>query len=230
MLVVYGGAVGQASGRLGADVASKNRYGSYWRKGTAPITSTTPRALQAKARFAECSQAWQLLTAAQMEAWKQWAQTNPVLNRLGQTVTLTGHAAYIGMNTRLVRLSIPKIDDPPVIPAPAPLLTLSFNADIGAGDVEAVFAPTPTGASEGLSVWGCVTESAGINYIGNLLRHMTYTAAAQTTPFNLEAQFAAQFGTLQVGQIAHVACGIIDRDNGQVSGLHRAKATVVSTV
>lgn len=229
MLVTFGGLVGQASGRLGAVVASHNRSGSYIRNGTIPVTSTTSYAMAAKSRMTECTQAWQLLTAAQQTAWAQWAQTNPTTNKLGQSITLTGHVAYIGMNTRLLRAGVAKISDPPMIPAPAPLTSMTFAADIGAGEVEATFAPSPLPANTGLSMWGCVCESPGINYVQNLLRHLAYAGPASETPYAMEGLFTGRFGTLQVDQVLHVAIGTVDRTNGQISTLLRAKATVVTT-
>lgn len=229
MLVILGGIVGQASGRIGASVASHNRYGSYFRNGTIPITSTTTYALAAKARMTEASQAWQQLTVPQKTAWAQWAQTNPVVNKLGQPITLTGHVAYIGLNTRLIRMGVTKIDDPPMDPAPAPLTFLAITADIGAGEVEATFLPEPTGANIGLRLWACVTDSAGINYVKNLLRHVTDAGGNTPSPWGLESNLTGRFGQLQVGQYVHVEIGTVDRTNGQVSALLRATSIVTTT-
>jgi len=228
-LIRPGGLVGQISGRVGGDVFSHNRYGQYVRAGSNPVTSTTTHALAAKARMTEVTQAWQGLTTAQKLAWYGWAVTNPVLNRLGQSITLTGHAAYVGLNARLLNVPVAKITDPPVEAAPIPLATLTLTADIGAGTTEIAFTATPLAAADGLYIKACVLDSAGINFVENYLRLIAITAAAQATGYDYLTVIEARFGTLAVGQIVVVEVGVLDRANGQLSALLRDQATVVST-
>lgn len=228
-LVRTGGLLGQVSGRIGGIVFSRNRFGSYIRAGTNPVTSTTSYALAAKARMTECTQAWQGLTATQRLAWTPWANANPVLNRLGETINLTGHAAYVGMNTRLVYMAVTKITDPPIIPAPAPLTTMSISADIGPGGCNITFGPSPTGADEGLYVKGCVLDSDGINYVENYLRLLYIWPGAEAAPVDYKSTIEARFGALQVDQVVVLLVGICNRANGQLSALRRAQATVIDT-
>lgn len=221
--------LGQVSGRLAGSVFSKNRGGQYIRAGTIPVTSTTSFALAAKARMTSVSQAWQLLTEAQRLAWRQWAQTNPVLNRLGQSITLTGHSAYSGINSRLLSLSVPTIDDPPLVPAPPPLTSITLTADIGAGNVEVAFTPTPIGASEYILFRCALTDSAGINYVNNYLRLIGRTGAAEASPFDIEALVTARLGTLIVGQILHCWAARVGPTTGLLSPFLRTSAVVVTT-
>jgi len=228
-LIRPGGLVGQISGRLGGDVFAHGRYGQYVRAGSNPVTSTTSYALAAKAKLTQSTQAWQGLTAAQKLSWKVWAETNPTLNRLGQSVTLTGHAAYVGSFCRATAAGIGALTDPPVAAAPAGLATLSLTGDIGLGDVSAVYTATPLGANDHLWLEACVLDSTGINFVENYLRHIGTSGAAQASPYIFEALVTARFGTLQVGQILVTEISVINGVTKQRSAPLRAQVAITTT-
>lgn len=227
--ITLGPMVGAASGSIGGAVFSHNRYGTYIRRRAIPVTSTTEDALAAKARLTSASQAWQGLSANNKAAWNTWATVNPVTDKLGNPQVLTGHAAYIMLGTRRLQSGSDPSATPPLTAAPAPLTSLTLTADIGLGDVEIAFGPTPTGANEQLRISGCVVDSAGINYVENLIRVLGFTAAAQASPFVFEAWVTAKFGALQVGQILIIKVSLQNDQFGQISAPLRAQATVITT-
>lgn len=228
-LFVAGAVVGQVSGRVGSNVFAKNRYGSYVRNGTVPITSTTSYATAAKARMTGATQAWQGLTAGQRQAWTEWAAANPVLNRVGQQIHLTGHAAYVGNRCRLIAAGQAAISSPPTIAAPAPLLTLTGTWDIGLGNFEITYTATPLGAAEYLWIDACVTRSPGINYVENLMRFIGVSAAAQASPFDSQTLVEARLGTLIVDDIVTLYVSVFSSASGLLSAPLRVRGTVVST-
>lgn len=228
-LITGGPAVGQISGRIGGQVFSRNRYGAYIRTGTKPVVSTTAEAMLAKARLGNISAQWQALTDAQRAGWKAWAQENPVLNRLGQSIILTGHAAYVQINSRLNRAGDSGLTLPPISPAPEPLLTFVLNLDIGIGAFDATFTTTPMAAGVRLWLTGAVVDSAGINYIRNITKLFSVTAAAQASPYDFETDIEARFGSLQVGQKIIVFGHTFDGATGLLASGLRAEGLVVST-
>ncbi len=229
MLVILGPLAGQASGRLGSVVASRNRAGAYFRNGSIPVTSTTPFALAAKSRLAQVSQAWQLLTEAQRAAWAQWAQTNPSKNRLGQAITLTGHAAYVGINSRILLMEQSLLDAPPILPAPAPLNTMVLSADIGSGTFDLTITPTPLGATEKIMLRAAYADSPGVNYISNSLRFCGFTAAAAASPVDIQSEIEARIGAAVEGMTLHVWAAVADTATGQISQWVRDRALVTDT-
>lgn len=228
-LIVPGSLAGQVSGRIGSVVYSHNRGGPYVRNGTIPTLVTSPAAMAVKARLAAASQAWQALTSAQKLAWGAWAQTNPVINRVGHSVTLSGHQCYVMLNTRIAQAGGTAITVPPIAAAPGPLTSLSLTADIGAGDFEAVFTATPLGAGIGLWTRAAVVDSTGINNVSNLLKVVDISAAAETSPYDIEAAITASFGTLTVGQVVHIEVSTVRLADGQLSKPLKASAVVTST-
>jgi hypothetical protein len=229
MKVMYGGPVANASGSLAGVVASHNRGGSYFRRRTVPVKSTTTYATNAKARLAAASSAWRTLTAAQRFSWETWAQTNPVVDRLGEKRILTGQQAYIQLNVRILFIGGTQILVPPVIGGPNALTSVTLTADIGSGDFEVAFTPTPL--ATGLSAWvrAAVVNSAGITFVQNLYKLCVVSAAAQASPLTLDTDIESRFGTLIVGQQVFVAVHVMRRADGQLSQPALSRAIVVST-
>ena len=229
MKVILGPTIGQASGRLGSSVYSHNRGGAYIRNGSIPVTSTTPAALAAKARLTTVSQNWQTLTEAERLAWDQFALQNPRNDRLRQTVTLTGHAAYVSLQTRRLLAAQGFLASPPIDPAPNGLLTLTGTFDIGAGAFAIAYTATPLGAGVQLWLRAAVYESQGINYVQNLLRFVGRSASAQASPFDSQTLIEAVFGALTVGQRVTIMVSTYDTATGLLSSPMRVDGTVIST-
>ena len=104
----------QRSGRLGATIASHNRYGAYYRAGTIPVNPNTARQIEMRAAVGQLSIAWaNTLTPAQRAGWDLYGQNVPWYNKLGQVVALKGLAHYVRSNTARVAANLDRIDDPP---------------------------------------------------------------------------------------------------------------------
>jgi hypothetical protein len=227
--IITGGIVAKISGALGPNVYSHNRFGAYIRARVTPTVSTTAPALAQKARLTNLSQAWQSLTATQRLAWKEWALNNPTTDRIGQQQHLTGHQSYIALNSRILQVGDAAKTDPPIAAPPAPLLSSSLSLDIGAGSFGLTFTPTPLGAAEKLWLRCAVTDSAGINYVSNILRVTGVSAAAQASPYDFQTDIESVFGTLVVGNVVNVWAHVFDQATGQLSAPVRLTGTVVST-
>jgi hypothetical protein len=185
--------------------------------------------MNAKARLANISAAWRDLTDAQKLAWVTFANNNPITDTLGQKQNLTGHAAYVAINTRLHKSGDTLLTVPPIVTAPDPLTTLTATWDIGAGNFALTFAPTPLGANNRLWVLAAVTDSAGINYVQNLRKLVTVTAKNQATGLDTQSAIEGRFGTLAVGQKVTIDAAVLDSTTGLLSTPMRVSGLVVST-
>lgn len=220
---------GQISGRLGATVFSHNRGGPYMRNGTIPTAVTSTYALNIKANLSARSAEWAGLTDAQRGAWTEWASQNPVTNRLGLQKTLSGHQAYIQLNHRIHQAGAAVIAVPPVADPPAALTSVVLDCDIGAGDTDITFAPTPLAAGVMLWVQAAVLNSPGVSYVTNLLKLVTISAAAQASPLDIETELTARFGSLAVGQKVVVLVSVFDSTTGLLSQPFKDEALVTTT-
>jgi hypothetical protein len=194
-----------------------------------PTVATSADAMAAKNRFAVASQAYQALTAAQKLAWTNWAQSNPIVDRLGMKQVLAANAAYIQLNTLLAQAGDSAISLPPLETAPEPLTSCSVVMDIGVGGCSITFAATPLDADDRLIVRACVVQSAGIQYIADRLRITEISAKAQATGLDPQTAIETKFGSLQVGDIVHLQLSVMDSATGLQSTPLRCSVAVTST-
>lgn len=228
-LFTAGPVVGQISGRVGASVFSHNRGGPYIRNGTIPTLVSSQEAINAKARLAAQSQAWDNLTIAQRLAWSEWAKSNPVVNRLGSQVTIAGNAAFVGINTRLAYAGDTLLTEPPLADPPTALASITLTLDIGAGNFEIAYTATPLGAGVRLWVLLTVLNNPAINYVENRLRLLVASAAAQASPLDIKTETVARFGTLAVGQKVVARVHTFDGATGLLSAPIQDDGPIVST-
>lgn len=221
--------VSAVSGSIGGTVFSHNKGGQYTRTRAIPITSTTEEALAAKTRLSTASAAWQNLTSGQRDAWAFWARSNPVNNTLGMSKILAGQQAFVGNHIRMSIANAATLTSPPIIAAPEGLETVVQDGDIGAGDVDLVFTATPLAANVHIWLLAAVVNSAGINYVSNLLRFCGTSAGAQSSPFDNQSIIEARLGTLTVGQTLHVFPRVFDTTSGLISGPQRARVTITTS-
>jgi len=96
------------SGSQAGTTASHNRAGQYLRNRRAPVSPTrTPKQSVARARFGAASALWQTMSAALQNAWTAFAAAYPVVDSLGQSVTLTGQQYFVGIQSQLQAVGQP---------------------------------------------------------------------------------------------------------------------------
>lgn len=212
--VILGPMVGQASGKVGGMVFSRNRGGTYVRRRAHPTTNTSQWANAAKETFGEVSGAWAGLAQAAREAWHTWSTNNPVVDRVGNKITLDGHAAYLRVNCFRNAVTGSSLALPPVIGPPLGLATLTLSGAVVSSALNASFTPSQATTSMLLTVMGCVKESAAREYVRGSLRYLGVTAVAQTSTINVLSMVQTRFGTLQNGDVVHVQVGTYDPVSG----------------
>ena len=220
---------GEISGRLGGDVFSHNKGGPYIRRGTIPTNPQTERQMAIRETLSIVSQTWQSLTIRQQKAWGIWASTNPVVDRLGKKITLTGHQCFVSLNTRLLNAGDDLIFVPPAVSAPSGLITLALTADIGAGNFQIAYTRTPLDADNRLYVQAAVLSSPGRSFVKNQLRQITITDKAAASPLNIKGATEAVFGELAVGQKVVVQASVLSSVTGLLSRPLSDSAIVLST-
>lgn len=102
-LIKLGGGVADIRGSIGGTVFSKNRYGSYTRNRTIPVDPGSTAQTKIRATLGQVRDAWfNTLSAAQRAAWATYASNVQVLNRLGESITLTGWNMFARTNTAML--------------------------------------------------------------------------------------------------------------------------------
>ncbi len=224
-----GPTVAAVSGSIGGTVYSRNRGGAYMRNRAIPVDPNTSFQINVRSILATQSQNWADLTDAQRAAWENWAVQNTVTNALGNQIRLSGHQAFVQINSRLHLVAATQLTAPPIINAPLGLDSLVLSADIGTGTFDVAFTATPLDADVSLWIRAAVIDSAGIRYVRNLRRFIGESTAAQASPFDIQTILEARFGTAVVGQTVHVFVGTFDQTTGLLSIGLQDSSVVIDT-
>ncbi len=115
-LIKFGGGVVQMSGSIAGNTFARNRYGNYVRARTKPVNPRSLFQQAVRTAMTEMTTRWsQTLTPVQRTAWNLYASSVNMLNRLGETINLTGFNHYIRSNTIRSRSSLALVDDGPTL-------------------------------------------------------------------------------------------------------------------
>ena len=119
------------TGRLGAVIASKNRYGGYFREGAIPVNPNSARQAVVRNVFAAMTVRWSsTLTAAQRLGWETYAANVPIIGRNGKSQNLTGFSMFVRCATACYQCGTAVPDAPPIIqslPETDPSVTVSAS-------------------------------------------------------------------------------------------------------
>lgn len=130
-LVKFGGGIIEMRGSIAGTVFSRNSTGNYARAKTTPINPNTALQQTVRAAMAFLTDRWSnTLTANQRIAWNLYASSVQVLNRIGESVNISGFNHYIRSNMIRKQYANPLIDDGPTvfeIPAADPTYSISVS-------------------------------------------------------------------------------------------------------
>ena len=102
------------SGSLGGITAARNKGGQYLRARVVPVNPSSFPQTSLRTIFGSLANSWgTTLTAAQRAAWDTYASNVTVVNRIGETINLTGFQQYIRSNTPRKQALLPQVDDGP---------------------------------------------------------------------------------------------------------------------
>ena len=104
----------QRSGKQGGMVWSRNRYGTYARDRAIPTNPNTSRQQTVRNAFKDMANRWwSTVTTAQRAQWETYCEAVKYINRLGDSVVLTGMTMYIACNVPRVQAGLDPVDAGP---------------------------------------------------------------------------------------------------------------------
>jgi len=104
-LVKYGGGIIQMSGSIAGNTYARNRYGNYARARTKPVNPNSAQQQVIRGAMQELTTRWaQTLTALQRAAWNLYGTNVAMLNKLGETIKLSGFNHYLRSNIPRVQI------------------------------------------------------------------------------------------------------------------------------
>lgn len=186
-LVKYGAGIIQMSGSIAGNTYARNRYGNYVRAKTKPINPNTTKQQLVRAAIAFLTARWgQDLSAAQRTAWNLYADNVNMVNKLGETIQLSGFNHYIRSNAFRAAYSKTPVDNGPTdfsVPAQDPLF--SITASEGAQQITVNFDDTLDWDNETggfLVYYQGQPQNAQRNFFGGPWNLLSYTAGVDGAP------------------------------------------------
>lgn len=169
----------QVSGSIGGTTWSHNRYGAYKRNRSVPVNPNTGRQVLVRNAVRGLMIRWNnVLTQAERDAWDVYAANVTWLNKLGQSVNLTGGAHYIRSNVpRIQAAGVGAIVDvaPVIFNLATAEQTLGCTASEATQQASVTFDNTQPWANEDDGyqfVFGGLPKNASINFFRSPYRYM----------------------------------------------------------
>jgi len=227
----FGGGVSDMRGSVGGSTFTRTRAGAITRQRVKPTNPQSQYQMDQRSIITELAQAWgQTLTQAQRDGWSTFGDNFPSVNKLGQQVLLTGNQAFSRVGGRMLAAGQSYLSTAPADQDVAELQSVTATLDIGAGNFELAFTSVGNLGNDLLVIEMTPGISPGISNYTNRLRPVVYTAAAPTSPIDLESGFVARYGALpQAGQKVGIRAHFLRVLNGAVSSPLGTSGIVVST-
>lgn len=138
--------LGQLSGTLSGVVFSHNRNGAYVRARALPINPRSNRQTNIRAIFALQANDWSLRGPVLQTSWRDYAQTMPLVDSLGQTYFISGFNAYVRGNSFRVFNGLPRVTIGPTVGGQAaalvPLAGAIVITDTSSGSPDSIVIDT----------------------------------------------------------------------------------------
>lgn len=100
-LILFGGGVSELRGSIGGTVFSRNSSGAYARNRTKPVNPNTTKQNMVRVLFSTVAQHWRTMSESDRLTWNTLSPTFTRLNRLGQSIPLTGFQLFQKCNSNL---------------------------------------------------------------------------------------------------------------------------------
>lgn len=200
----FGLSIASASGKVGGNVFSRNRYGAYMRTKSNPVNPNTPAQAASRQAFRDLSNRFSaILDDAQRGQWDTYAKAVPVRTAKGNFETITANAMYVRCNAARVAAGLAIVDDGPstlLLPAPCTIGATSMVASTNTLSVGFTNTEAPFAAAEGgLLVYACQPVQATRNFIGAPYRFVMVAEGSSSPPTSPKTSTTYPF-TLQAGQ------------------------------
>ena len=223
--IKFGMMMTDASGKLGGQVFSKNRGGSYVRTKVTPVNPQTTAQMTIRGIFASISSAWSSLTESQRATFNGFVNDYARTDIFGDLRNPSGKNLFQRLNQNLSISGQSQITDC-VAPSEVPFANLvSALGDVSGTELEVTTAGDTTGSI--VVFWATPQLSQGTSFVKNKLRQIAYVNGDDALTRNVWSDYITKFGTPSAGANIFIGVRVINA-NGQASPLETIKAVIVA--
>jgi len=223
--IKFGMMMTDARGKLGGQVFSKNRSGSYIRTKVTPTNPQTAYQTAVRAIFALISAAWSALTAAERATWNgavgDWSTTDV----FGDLKNPSGKNLHQRLNQNLQNVGQAVITSAPAKTTLPEGVATESVFEIGETSLDITGKSVTAGAF--VQIFATPQMSAGTTFVKNKLRQIYASATDGYSATDAYAAYVAKFGAPTVGANVYVAFRYVGT-NGQTSPLQTIKSSVIA--
>lgn len=189
--VKFGMMMTDARGKLGGQVFSKNRSGSYVRTKVTPVNPQTSFQQASRFLLGSLSQQWSGLTRTQIQAWNDavsdWARTDI----FGDLRNPTGKNLFTEVNKNLIQAGY-TFTATPKAKEEMPTVVLSATSySVGAPKLEITVAGNKIGLK--LQFRATPILSNGTTFVKDKLRVIGYVTGSSATTIDLTPEYESRF-------------------------------------
>lgn len=211
-MAIFKSILGTVSGKSGNLIFSRNKGGQYLKEYKKPTNPKTALQVAVRQIRSITSKAWAALTQEVKNAWNSFAEDNPVLNRLGDPIYLSGFgwfqkAAYY---YRLCVGSLTSIRVPDLTAIPE-LVIETLTCDLLTGIIVTTAEAVP--ATCYMIIRAQVFNSQGVTNPGRM-KQVAVVDPSEPAATDIKTPLQALFGTLIVGQVVFVEAFLVQANSG----------------
>ena len=224
----FGAIVTDGRGKIGGQVASKNRSGAYLRTKVTPVNRQTASQTVIRNRMSGLAQSWRSLTEAQRTAWNASVSDFAKTNIFGDLVNPTGFNLYCKLNNNLIRIGESEILLPPAPAAITDIVIGALSLDASDGSVSLAYTAGADDGSE-IEVWATPPQSAGKCFVKAEYRLVSQFTANTASPLDMAAAYIAKFGDItgSEGMKVFVKTVAVNTTTGQ-AGVPQATSAIIA--
>lgn len=196
-LIVFGGGVTNIVGSHAGNTFAKNKGGSYMKKkphGTNPATTSQ---VNRRGIISNLAKAYTFtLTDAERAAWRTFAATYPVINKLGNSTFLSAQQIFSKLNAPVLFNGNPLATTPPLSTAVGSPVSLTVAAiSGGSGSVKVQLNTTGAGSFDAAVIYVSPPLNPGKNFVSSALRQLPH-AIGRDTLQDITTAYLSLFGLL----------------------------------
>lgn len=196
MKIKWGALVVDGRNKIGGQVASKNRAGSYMRNKVTPVNPKSASQVTIRARLSGLASGWRGLTAGQRLAWNNAVSDYKKTDIFGDIQNPSGFNLYVKLNANLINIGIAAISAPPLPLAVSIFTTGVLAAAAGAQTMSLTVTPAVQPVAETIIVRATPALSAGKSFVKSEFRQIGTFTAAVAGAYDLAALYIAKFGPI----------------------------------
>lgn len=210
--IKFGMMMTDARGKLGGQVFSKNRAGSYIRTKVTPVNPQTAAQMASRQLLGSLSAGWNALSASAIAAWNEAVDNWKSTDIFGDIKVPTGKNLYTALNKNSLGAGGSVIALPPEKMELDIISEVAAEFDLTSGTLSLDITTVP--ANHILQVWATPAVNEGVSYIKNKLRVIANVPAGAVNAASLDTSYRAKFGAPAPGQKIFVGVRYIGT-NGQ---------------